>query len=288
MMLQRHDGLLREAVARRNGQVVKHTGDGLLVVFSAASDAIGAGLDGQLALLGAWEETEEPLRVRMGVHVGEVSEREGDVFGPPVNVAARLCDAANGGQIVVSDAARQLLTGGSLDRRIEFEDLGEVVLRGVATPVRVAQVRHPELPVNAGPLRAARPSVTLPVPLTDLVGRDDDLRRAEEALAATRLLTLVGPAGVGKTRLAVELANRSADAFADGRWWCDLSTLDDPAGVPELVATSIGALKAAGSATAAVVDSLGHDRHSWCSTTPSTCSRQWRRSSARSFAPARG
>jgi class 3 adenylate cyclase len=144
--LVRHDVMLREAVAKQHGHVVKGTGDGIHAVFATADSAVQAAVDAQLALVGEAWELREPLRVRMGVHTGVAELRDGDYFGPAVNRAARLMSVAHGGQVVVSLATEELARD-RLPDGVALEALGEHHVRDVGRPEVVFQVRHPGLGV---------------------------------------------------------------------------------------------------------------------------------------------
>src|SRR6185295_8034212 len=153
--LARHDHLLRSAVEDHGGRVFKHTGDGICAAFSSPAAALESAVAGQRQILAeAWGST-GPLSVRMAVHVGTAEEREGDFFGPTLNRIARLLDLAHGGQVLVSDACRALLTEEPAEG-VGLLDLGEHWLRDLERPERVFQVVHPELPGSFPPLRATR------------------------------------------------------------------------------------------------------------------------------------
>ncbi len=211
--LARHDELVTTAIEARGGYVVKSTGDGLLAAFASAPDAVAAAIDAQLALAAEpWPET-GPLRVRMGVHTGAAELRDRDYHGPTLNRAARLMSVGHGGQILVSLVTSELIRGSGVD----LVDLGSHRLRGLAEPEHVFQVLHPGLESEFGALRSVspvprgNPPSNLPAPLDRFVGRVDELRDIEDRLAGTRLLTLLGPGGTGKTRLAVQVASRASD-----------------------------------------------------------------------------
>ena len=215
------------------------TGDGFHAAFSTAHDAVEAAIDAQ-RLLGAesWDAT-GPLRVRMGVHTGEVQHRDRDYYGTAVNRAARLMAVAHGGQVLVSDATERLL-GDAAGQSFELVDLGEHRLRDLAQASRVFQVVAPELDREFPPLRSleAFPG-NLPLQLTSFVGRDDELVVLAKMLGASRLVTLTGMGGVGKTRLALQIAAEVIGQFPDGAWWCEFAPVTDPAVVWETLATCL-------------------------------------------------
>ena len=259
-LLDEHDRLLRASVETHGGRVVKHTGDGLLAVFDSASAAVSAAVDGQLVLAAAWSDVDEPLRVRMGLHIGDVAERAGDVFGSPVNVAARLCDVASGGQVLVSLMARQVVGNSLGNSDIRFDDLGSVTLRGISEPVPLMRVIHPALDTAGPPLRISRGTRPSAPVMARVIGRDADLAATADALTRSRMLTLVGPGGVGKTRLAQEAVSRLSDQFPDGTSWIALASVADSDSVPEAVATELGAQHVGVDTVAAITTELGSKR----------------------------
>ncbi len=234
--LARHDAILEDEIAKHRGVVVKHSGDGVLAAFDNPADGVKAAIAAQVALHSEqWPGP--PLRVRMGLHTGDVRVRGGDVFGPTVNLAARIENAAHGGHILVS-ATTEALVRGSVAPIAAISDLGHWVLRNIHTPQHLFEIRHPSL---AGPLsrpRASRPGLSsLPVPLSTFVDARGDLRRLAAMLAKARLVTVVGPGGVGKSRLAVEVARQVEDTYADGARWCPLADVDDPSLVAAALAS---------------------------------------------------
>jgi len=240
--LERHDAILRDAVESSNGQVVKTTGDGLMAVFASPADGATACLKAQHALAHeAWGET-GPLRVRMGVHTGEAATREGDYFGPTLNRAARIMSAGHGGQVLLSAAAAALVMD-ELPNGSTLRDLGEHQLKGLGRGERVFQLVHPNLEVNFPPLATlSRPPSELPHQPTPFVGRDAELKEIEEQIEneSVRLLTLTGPGGIGKTRLALRAAADEIDHFEDGAFLVDLSAIRDSGEVLPAIARAIG------------------------------------------------
>jgi len=238
--LARHDHLLRAAVEDHGGRVFKHTGDGICAAFSSPAAALDSAVAGQRRLLAeSWGST-GALSVRMAVHVGSAEEREGDFFGPTLNRLARLLDLAHGGQVLVSDACRALLTEEPAEG-VGLLDLGEHWLRDLERPERVFQVVHPELPASFPPLRATRRERgNLPVIPSPFVGRQRELDEIAGFLAQASLVTVVGSGGAGKTRLAREAAAEGADAFPDGAFFVDLAPLTEGAQVISRVVASLG------------------------------------------------
>jgi predicted ATPase/class 3 adenylate cyclase/DNA-binding CsgD family transcriptional regulator len=211
-------------------------GDSFVAAFSRASDAAAAALELQRAPLA-------PIRLRIGVHSGEIQLRdEGNYIGPTINRTARLRDLGHGGQTLLSGATEPLV----LDRLPEgawVTDLGTHPLRDLPRPERVVQLCHPDLVNEFPPLRVAAPVVSqrLPAQLTSFVGREAELTQVRELLAENRLVTLTGAGGVGKTRLAIQIAARLAGdgRFPDGVWYVDLAPVTDPDVVPTAVTRAL-------------------------------------------------
>lgn len=240
--LERHDAILRESIESANGQVVKMSGDGLMAVFASAVDGLSACLKAQHELAREpWRQT-GPLRVRMALHVGEAAKRNGDYFGPTLNRAARIMAAGHGGQVLLSAAAAALVTD-DLPSGSTLRDLGEHQLKDLGRAERVFQLVHPDLPVNFPPLVTVtrRPS-ELPEQPTAFVGRDAELKEIGERLEdeSVRLLTLTGPGGIGKTRLALRAAAAEIDRFEDGVLFVDLSNVRDSGSVLAAIARATG------------------------------------------------
>jgi len=237
--LARHDEILRDAIETHGGVIVKTTGDGAHAAFASAHDAIGAAVDAQIAL-GAeqWGST-GALKVRMGVHSGHAEARAGDYFGPALNRAARLMSVAHGGQIVVSGATEEL-SRELIPEDVTLVDLGQHRLRDLGHAEHVFQVVHGDLVRDFPPLASVEsyPS-NLPQQVTTFVGRDAELDEVARALDDTRVVTLTGVGGVGKTRLALQTAAELLPRFRNGAWLCELGPLSDASGVPDLVATAL-------------------------------------------------
>jgi predicted ATPase/class 3 adenylate cyclase len=233
--LARHDSILRAAVESSGGHVVKTTGDGLHAVFAVPADALTAAVDAQRALHVEQWDLPEPLRVRMGIHTGVAELRDGDYYGTAVNRAARIAAAAHGGQVVAS-AATEELARDDLAPEIGVVDLGEHRLRDLGRPERLIQITHPELPAQFPPLRSldTLPG-NLPVQRTEFVGRAVDLAEVSAAIRESPVVTLTGVGGVGKTRLALQVAANEAAQHPDGAWFVDLGPVTDG----ELVASAL-------------------------------------------------
>jgi predicted ATPase/class 3 adenylate cyclase len=235
-----HMGLIRRAVDDHAGICVRTEGDAVFAVFPEARKAVSAAIAAQRALAAhEWPEGAE-VRVRMGLHSGEAYLSGDDYGGFEVNRAARIAAAGHGGQIVLSDTTRALvadaLTGG-----VGIRDLGTHALRDVPRPEHLFQLDVPGLPTDFPALRTTAPTVgELPRRLTSFLGRDGDVASVAELLGQSRLVTITGPGGIGKTSLAVETARSVADRFADGAWFVGLADVEDPATVRSVIARTIG------------------------------------------------
>jgi predicted ATPase/class 3 adenylate cyclase len=234
--LVHHDDIVLSAIGGRGGFVFSTGGDGFGAAFARAGDAVGAALDAQARLAEQDWPDSTPVRVRMGLHTGEVDERDGDYFGTEVNRAARLMGAAHGGQVVCSAATADLV-GAALPDGVGLVDLGEHRLRDLSGRLRVYQVCGPELMARFPPLRSLEvlPG-NLPLQLSSFIGREVELGVVAKALDEVRLVTLTGAGGVGKTRLAVQVAAELLPTFADGAWLVELAAVRDPERVADAVA----------------------------------------------------
>lgn len=229
--LASHDAALEDAIGDNGGRVFKNTGDGLLATFARPAAAILAAVGGQRALASDDWESPYRLRVRMAIHTGEAEQRQNDWFGPALNRTARMLDAAHGGQILVSAAAANLAP--PLPDPIGLLDIGEHRFRDLAKPEIVHQVTHPELATDFPPLLSLEAySTNLPIQLTPFIGRESLIERLFTDLESTRLLTLTGVGGVGKSRIATQLAADSLGRFPKGVWMVELAALADPDHVP--------------------------------------------------------
>ena len=223
--LEAHDQLLHRVVESHGGLLFKHTGDGVCAAFESATDALAAAVRAQDGL---------GLPVRMGVHTGEAQERDGDYFGPVLNRAARIMDAGHGGQILVSSAAAALVQDPALI------DLGRFRLRDLAESEHLWQMTGAGLRSDFPPLRVVDSFETnLQPQRSTFIGRKRELTALRDAIEATRLVTLTGVGGVGKTRLAVQVAADALPTFADGAWLCEFASVSGRAGVVDLIAASL-------------------------------------------------
>ena len=244
--LARHDALTRAAVEGHRGTVVKMIGDGVHAAFADPLDAVGATLQLQQALADPEATGGVPLRVRCGLHLGVVEQRDNDFFGTAVNRAARIMAAAHGGQVIVSQAVADRVAD-RLPYAVSLRDLGAVCLRDLASPERVYQVLHPQLRQEFPALRSltATPN-NLAQQVTSFVGRERELAEVKKLLAQTRLATLLGAGGIGKTRLSLHAAVEVLDDFADGVWFVELAPIADPRLLAQAVAPVLGVKEEAG------------------------------------------
>ena len=245
--LAEHDRVLREAIESRDGWLFKHTGDGACAAFSTPGAAVDAAIVAQRSL---------GLPVRMGIATGEAEPRGDDYFGPVLNRVARVMAAGHGGQVLVAESTAALVDG------VELLDLGERRLRDLTDPQRIFQVIAPGLKTEFAALRTldAVPG-NLSVQATSFVGRERDLAEVAASVREHRLVTLSGVGGVGKTRLALQVAAELAPEFIDGVWLVELAEVGDPGAVPDAVATALGLTpQPAMSITDSVVHSLADRR----------------------------
>lgn len=232
--LARHDTLLQHAVQSNNGKVFKTVGDGFCAAFATPVDAVAAARDAQRALFSEPWPDAIALRVRMALHTGEAEQRDADYFGPPLNRVARLLAIGHGGQILLSQAVCELLPAEST-----LLDRGSHRLKDLQQPEHVFQLQLPGLPADFPPLRSLH-NTNLPIQATSFIGRQQEMREVNALLATTRLLTLTGAGGVGKTRLALQVAAEEVEAFPDGVWLVELAALAEPALVAQTVAAALG------------------------------------------------
>jgi predicted ATPase len=230
--LAAHDDVLRSMVEAHGGWLFKHTGDGVCAAFSGAGDAVAAAVDAQRRL---------GLPVRMGVGTGSAELRGEDYVGSALNRTARVMAVGHGGQILVAASTAALLDG------VDLVDLGEHRLRDLSGAYRLFQVRAEGLGERFPPLGTldAVPG-NLPVLGTSFIGRDVEVKELSELVRAHRLATLTGVGGVGKTRLAVQVAAELTGDFPDGLWLVELAPVGDPAAVPDAVASELGITAQAG------------------------------------------
>lgn len=238
-VLSDHRRLLRDAFQKWHGRELESQGDGFLVAFSKATDAVMAAVEAQTSIATHQWSEETLLRIRVGIHTGEpVSLAEG-YAGLDVHEAARICAAAHGGQILISQATRELIVDEFRDR-LYLKDLGEHRLKDLRHPVRLFQIVAAELHSDFPPVRSLNVRLhNLPMQLTSFIGREREKAELIRLMTANRLLTLTGVGGSGKTRLALEVAAEVLEGFADGVWLIDFAPASEPDLVPQVVASAL-------------------------------------------------
>jgi predicted ATPase/class 3 adenylate cyclase len=243
-LLADHYRLLREAFGS-TGVEVRTEGDALFYVFVDAPSALRAALDGQRRLAEHQWPAGAAVRVRMGIHSGEGRLLDGDYVGLDTHRTARITDAAHGGQVLLSDAARALAAA-ALPSGAALRDLGEHRLKDLERSERLFQLVAAGVPADFPPLRSLDTRQhDVPPQVTSFVGRQRESAELVELLSSCRLVTLTGPGGTGKTRLAIEVADGCVDAFADGVHFVSLATISDADLVLPTVAAQFGLREAA-------------------------------------------
>jgi predicted ATPase/class 3 adenylate cyclase len=254
--LRRHDELLRTAIGEAGGYVFKTVGDAFCAAFATPQAALEAVLAAQRALGAQTWPTRRPLRVRMGLHTGVCEERDNDYFGPVVNRAARLEAVAHGGQVLVSGATAELLSE-SLPEGVTLRDLGLHRLKDLGRPERVFQLEAGFLQPSFPPLASLdNPELpnNLPGQLSAFVGRGAELSQVRSLVSSSRLVTLTGAGGCGKTRLALQAAAELLGTVRDGVWFVSLAPLTEAEAIPGAVASVLGLAEQPGQRP--VLDSL--------------------------------
>ncbi len=247
------DQLLRQAWEANHGTVVTTQGDSFFVAFSRAMDAVNAAVQAQQALARqAWPEGVS-VRVRMGLHTGEPQISLSDYVGMDVHRAARIAAVAHGGQVLISQTTRDLIEN-QLPADMALHDLGNHRLKDLRRPMHLYQLVIAGLPSDFPPLKSLEASPNnLPVQLTSFIGRSKEMSEVKELLSKERLLTLTGPGGSGKTRLALQAAAEMIDQFHDGVFFVALAPISDPGLVASTIAQPLGLRETAGRS---IVDSL--------------------------------
>ncbi|HUQ40543.1 MAG TPA: adenylate/guanylate cyclase domain-containing protein [Acidimicrobiales bacterium] len=238
-LLEEHRRILRTAFGAHGGHEVKTEGDGFFVAFGDAGDAIRAAVDAQLGIQ-AHPWPGDPIRIRIGMHTGPVEVVDDDYVGLSVHHAARVSGVGYGGQIIVSDAARQLAASARLGD-IGLADLGLHRLKDLDAPMRLHQATHPDLPSSFPPLKSCVETPhNLPPSLTSFVGREQDALMVQKLIGEHRLVTLMGAGGAGKTRLATEVARTLLDNRPGGVWFVELAPIADGSLLPNALAEALG------------------------------------------------
>ena len=247
--------ILRDVFAGYNGHVVSTAGDGFFVTFQTASDAVGAAVEGHRLLAKAEWPGNCTVKVRMGIHSGEVLRREDQYFGEAVHEAARVMGAGHGGQTLISSTTKDLLAG-SLPERTSLLDLGEHRLKDLRAPRRIFQVTDSSLQAEFPKLHSLESARhNLPVQRTSFIERESEIKKVMSLIEENSLVTITGPGGVGKTRLALQAGAELLERFDNGVWLAELGPVGDPDGVPDAVLTAL-ALRQGGLGTAAAGEPL--------------------------------
>lgn len=233
--LQTHDEILRRNIEETGGVVFSTAGDAFAAAFESPEQAVHAATAAQQALDGhAWPEG-APIRVRMGVHTCSAHQRDDNFYGPTRNRAARLMSAAHGGQTVLSSATLPLVDD------VPVRDLGEHRLKDLSEPERVWQLIVDGLHTDFPPLRTLDVAPTnLPTAASSFIGREPDIEEAMASLEANRLVTLTGVGGVGKTRLALQVAADASHHYPDGLWFLELAPVRVGDAVPYRFLETLG------------------------------------------------
>ena len=238
-VLTQHHRILREAIRHGEGVEVDREGDAFFAVFPSPTDAVGAAVHAQRALAASeWPEGQS-VRVRMGLHTGRAVVVGEHYLGLDIHQAARIAGAAHGGQVLISEATRSRVEA-ALPGGVALRDLGRHRLKDIEHPTHLWDLVIGGLNSEFPAIKTldARPT-NLPPQRTSFLGRERELSEVSALLAATRLLTLTGPGGTGKTRLALKVANDHLDRFSDGVFFADLSPIFDPALVPPVIAQAL-------------------------------------------------
>lgn len=249
-----HDASMRAAMDAHGGYLFKTIGDAFCVAFSTPTSALAAALQAQRQIQQHDFSAIDGLHVRMALHAGEADERDGDYFGNAVNRVARLLSAAHGGQIVVSGVVADALVPTS--DGISLRALGTFRLKDLREPERIFQIVARDLPTHFNPLRTleAVPN-NLPQQTSAFIGRESDIAGVRTLLRTSTLVTIAGPGGVGKTRLALQCAAEAIDRMNDGAWFVSFASIADPDLVATTVARALGLVGPA-DATHVILDHL--------------------------------
>jgi predicted ATPase/class 3 adenylate cyclase len=260
-LLAEHRRVLRDAFAAHGGTVLQHEGDALFVTFADPSSAILGAIDGQVALAKSKWPADSHVRVRMGIHVGEVTiDEDDDYVGLAVNQAARISAAAHGGQVLTS-TAMQTQVEQRVPPEVSLKSIGRFRLKDFPEPQDLFQLHHPDLPGDfPAPRTAPGARHNLPKAISSFIGRDRDVAELAELLETARLVTLTGPGGCGKTRLAIEAASASIPVRPDGIWFVDLAPVSDRELVLSVAANAMGVQESRASADSALIDFLSSGR----------------------------
>ena len=242
----RQETILRAAAAAHGGYVYKMIGDAFQIAFHTAPNALGAAIEAQRALVAEPWGSFGPLRVRMALHTGVTEEREDDYVGPVLNRLGRLLSVSQGGQILLTQAAYELVYD-SLPEGAELQDLGTHRLKDLIRPEHIFQASGAGLISDFPALKTLDEFPhNLPVQLTSFVGREKEIVEVKRLLLGDRLVTLTGPGGTGKTRLGLQIGAELLELFPEGVWLVELASLGDETLVPQTVAALLGVRESSG------------------------------------------
>ena len=261
--LARHDALLRSVITNHSGYVFKMVGDAVYAAFAVPAEAVFAALAAQRAVAAEeWGEV-APLRVRMALHTGAAQSRDDDYFGPTLNRVARVLSTGYGGQILLSVTTVELVRD-ALPAGASLKDLGEHALKDLLRPEHIFQLTIPDLPADFPVLKSLeRHSHNLPVQPTPFLGREQEVRSVCSLLhrPEVRLVTLTGPGGIGKTRLALQVAADVTDQFADGVFLVPLAPVSEPEQVMPMIIQTLGIHEVGGQPPLALLKAALKDKH---------------------------
>lgn len=238
--LEKHNAVIKQVSEVNHGYIFKGTGDGFCIVFQHAAEAVAAAVESQQRLQTlSWQKT-GPLQVRMAVYSGGAEYISGDYFGPIINRVARLLEAGHGGQILISESTKESLDNQDISE-YQCADLGEHWLKDVPQPEHIYQVSAHGLPKEFPPLLSVihKPG-QLPQSGTTFIGRQEEIFELSQLVHEHRLVTLCGPGGIGKTRLALVVADTLAEIFRDGAYFVQLLAVDSPTGIVPSIAEVLG------------------------------------------------
>jgi predicted ATPase/class 3 adenylate cyclase len=237
--LERHDAILREAINGEEGTIFRTVGDAMCAAFDDAGQALAAAAKAQRALYTEGWQLETPIRVRIALHSGAAEARDGDYVGASLNRIGRLLPVCHGGQTLLTQATEQLVRD-DLPEETSLLDLGQHRFRDLVRPERIFQLEMADMPQSFPPLKTLDTTPNnLPVQLTSFVGRVKELEEIQNFISSSRLLSLVGPGGTGKTRLSLQTAANVLESFSDGAWLVELAAVSDPTMVPQSIAAAL-------------------------------------------------
>jgi predicted ATPase/class 3 adenylate cyclase len=244
----RHHALLTDAIEAHGGLIIPRRGEGdsFFAVFTRATDAVAAADQLQRALFAEPWPALTPIRVRAGIHTGEVELRRGDYYGSSITRCVRIRSLGTGGQTLLGRSTCELVRD-ALPPRVTLRDLGSHQLKDLQRPEQVYQLLHPDLPADFPPLKSLNQLPhNLPIQLTSFIGRESEMEEVQRLLGARRLLTLTGAGGTGKTRLALQVAAELLGEYREGAWFVDLGPLTEGERVPQAVAAVLSVREEAG------------------------------------------